>query len=59
MWWSFMKIGLKLWPVGDKQTDKRTQMQYLSLGEGNHGGKREGFSNRRFHPFDNFRSEKK
>ena len=24
MWWSFVKIGLKLWPEGDKQTDRQT-----------------------------------
>ena len=23
MWWSFVKIGLKLWPVNDKQTDRQ------------------------------------
>ena len=27
MWWSFVKIGLKLWPVGDWETDKRTEYQ--------------------------------
>ena len=27
MWWSFMKIGLKLWPGGDWQRDKQTDRQ--------------------------------
>ena len=27
MWWSFVNIGLKLWPVRDKQTDKQTEYQ--------------------------------
>ena len=27
MWWNFVKISLKLWPVGDWQTDKQTDRQ--------------------------------
>ena len=27
VWWSFVKISLKLWPVGDKQTNRQTNRQ--------------------------------
>ena len=42
MWWSFMNIGLKLWPVGDWQIRKRCRAKHNTckihpLSKGCHG----------------------